>query len=125
MSGALFLEISAQATRDPQTAAALAEFDAALRVEIGNWLSGSQAQGGYGLPKDTLPARALLFTCLFEGVKMRFIREPQINRALLKEALNLILPALLEPEGGSLDRASAASKAAPASRRCRGGPRRP
>lgn len=113
MSGALFLEISAQATRDPQTAAALAEFDAALRVEIGNWLSGSPAQGGCGLPKGTLPARALLFTCLFEGVKMRLLREPQIDQALLKKALNLVLPALLEPEAGSPDRAGAVSKSVP------------
>lgn len=124
MSGALFLEISAQATRDPQTAAALAEFDAALRVEVGNWLSGSPAKGGCGLPKGTLPVRALLFTCLFEGIKMRLIREPQIDRAVLEEMLNLILPALLEPGAASRGRASVSSEAAPA-RRCRSGSRRP
>lgn len=123
MTGVLFMEISAQATRDPQTATALAEFDAALRTEIGNWLSGSRAQGGRGLPKDTLQARALLFTCLLQGIKMRLIREPKIDKALFKKALNLILPALLEAGQGSLDRGSAA-KPAQEPRRCRGATRR-
>ncbi|AMN47384.1 hypothetical protein ACG33_09795 [Steroidobacter denitrificans] len=125
MGTTLFLEISAQATRDPQTAAALAEFDTVLGVEIGNWLSGSPAQGGYGLPKSTLPTRVLLFTCLLEGIKMRLIREPQIDQALLKDALHLILPALLEPEEGPLVPAGTVSKTAPLTRRCRGSSRRP
>jgi AcrR family transcriptional regulator len=97
MSGALFLEMSAEATRDPQIAAALAEFDAVVRLEIGHWLRRSKAQGGYALAPDIVPPRALLFTCLVEGLKLRVTREPTLDRALIKEALEVILPALLEP----------------------------
>lgn len=97
MSGALFLEMSAEATRDPQVAAALAAFDETMRSEICNWLSRSRERGGYGLSKSVLPARALLFVCLIEGLKVRFTREPDLDRALLKEALSEILPVLLEP----------------------------
>lgn len=97
MSGALFLEMSAEATRDPQIAAALRTFDVAVRSEIGHWLSRDREKGGYGLSKNIVPARALLFVCLFEGLKVRMTREPAIDRALLKDALSEILPTLLEP----------------------------
>lgn len=97
MNGALFLEMSAEATRDPQIAAALRTFDAAVRSEIGHWLSRSKEQGGYGLSTDIIPARALLFVFLFEGLKVRLTREPTVDRALLKDALSEILPMLLEP----------------------------
>ena len=97
MNGALFMEMSAEATRDPQIATALRAFDAAVRSEVANWLSRRKEQGGYGLPQDIVPARALLFVCLIEGLKVRITREPGIDRALIESALSEILPVLLEP----------------------------
>lgn len=97
MSGALFLEMSAEATRDPQIAAALRTFDATVRSEIGHWLSRGKELGGYGLSTNIATTRALLFVCLFEGLKVRLAREPAIDRVLLKDALSEILPMLLEP----------------------------
>src|SRR3546814_1693576 len=41
MSAALLLEMSAEATRDPQIAAALDHFDATLRAAIVDWLTRS------------------------------------------------------------------------------------
>jgi AcrR family transcriptional regulator len=97
MNVALFLEMSAEATRDPQIAAALAAFDATVRSDIGDWLSRSKEQGGRGLPPDIMPRRALLLVCLIEGLHVRVAREPAIDRTLLKTALDEILPMLLEP----------------------------
>lgn len=96
ISGALFLEMSAAATHDPQIAAALQTFDVTVRAEIGNWLSRSKKQGGYGLSQSIAPARALLFICLFEGLKFRLTREPALDRAMLENALGYILPLLFE-----------------------------
>ena len=50
MSSALFLEMSAEATRDPQIAAALKRFDEAVRGELLEWLGRSERRGGPGLP---------------------------------------------------------------------------
>lgn len=104
ISGTLFLEMSAEATRDPQIAAALRTFDATVRSEIGNWLSRSKEKGGYGLPKSIVPARALMLICLLEGLQVRVTREPALDRALLMDALSEILPALLEPSRKTVER---------------------
>ena len=72
MNAALLLEISAEATRDPQVAAALDHF-------------------------DVTPGRALLLQCLFEGLKLRETREPELDRELLSAALHEFVPLLLKP----------------------------
>lgn len=96
LSPALFLEMSAEATRDPKIAQALNAFDTAVRADIADWLGRNRQQGGYGLPQDIAPARALTLQCLIEGLKVRAAREPGIDKTLLKTALDEILPVLLE-----------------------------
>jgi len=95
MSAALLLEMSAEATRDPQIAAALDYFDATMRKAIGDWLTRSPEAGGHGLPRDAAPARALLLQCLVEGLKVRETREPDLDRAQLEQALREFVSALL------------------------------
>src|SRR3546814_12833124 len=80
MSAALLLEMSAEATRDPQIAAALDHFDATLREAIVDWLTRSPETGGHGLPPAVPPARALLLQCLAAGRKVRATREPTLSR---------------------------------------------
>jgi AcrR family transcriptional regulator len=96
LSPALFLEMSAEATRDLKIAAALNAFDAAVRSDIASWLSRSHVNGGYGLPEELAPARALVLQCIIDGLKVRAAREPSLDKTLLKNALDQILPALLE-----------------------------
>jgi AcrR family transcriptional regulator len=96
LSPALYLEMSAAATRDPKIAQALKAFDTALRSDIAAWLSRSGENGGYGLPENIAPARALMLQCLIDGLKVRAAREPQIDKALLKSVLDGILPVVLE-----------------------------
>jgi AcrR family transcriptional regulator len=96
LSPALFLEMSAAATRDPEIAAALNDFDGAVRADIAAWLSRGRVNGGYGLPEKLSPARALVLQCIIDGLKVRAAREPSLDHALIRQALDEILPALLE-----------------------------
>ncbi|GAB2615734.1 TetR/AcrR family transcriptional regulator [Novilysobacter erysipheiresistens] len=97
MNAALLLEMSAEATRDPQIAAALDHYDTTLRAALVDWLTGDPQAGGHGLPAAIAPYRALLLQCLFEGLKLRETREPDLDRALLSSALHEFIPMLLKP----------------------------
>lgn len=96
MNSALLLEMSAEATRDPQIAAALDHYDTTLRAALVDWMVRSKQAGGHDLPADIAPARALMLQCLFEGLKLRETREPQLDRALLAAALREFVPRLLQ-----------------------------
>jgi len=95
MNTALYLEISAQATRDPQIAEALQSYDVTVCSELGDWLRRSKEEGGYGLPATVVPARALLLLCLIEGLKLRGPRGPALDRRILKKTLDEILATLV------------------------------
>ena len=79
MNPALYLEMSAQASRDPQIAQALGESDQAMRGELSAWLS--KASGVEDQPADMLDVepRALVLQCLFEGLVVRAVREPRLD----------------------------------------------
>ncbi len=97
MNTALYLEISAQSTRDPQIAEALRRYDATVCSELGDWLRRSREEGGYGLPQDIVPARALMLLCLIEGLKLRGPRGPALDRRTLKKTLDDLLDSLVAP----------------------------
>ncbi len=95
MNTALYMEISAQATRDPQIAKALQSYDVTVCSELGDWLRRSKEDGGCGLPETIVPARALLLLCLIEGLKRRGPRGPALDRRMLKKTLDEILVTLV------------------------------
>jgi AcrR family transcriptional regulator len=99
LSPALILEMSAEATRDPKIAEALAAFDNTVRKDIADWLGRSEKYGGQGLSRRDTVTRALILQCLIEGLKVRQTREPELDRALLKSALDEVLSVLLHPAG--------------------------
>ncbi len=97
MSSVLFLEMTAEATRDAQVAQALQKFDATVRSELVEWMSRSLQKGGYGLPVNVARERVLMLVCLIEGLKLRKVREPALDRRLLRESLDFIITALVAP----------------------------
>jgi AcrR family transcriptional regulator len=97
MSTALYLEISAQSTRDAQIAEALRRYDVTVCSELGDWLRRSRADGGYGLPEAVVPTRALILLCLIEGLKLRGPRGPALDRNMLRKTLDELLKPLLTP----------------------------
>lgn len=96
MNAALLLEMSAEATRDPQIAAALDHYDTSLRTALVDWLARSRQAGGHELPAAVGQERALILQCLFEGLKLREAREPELDRKLLARALEAFVPLLLK-----------------------------
>ena len=90
MDPALFLEMSAEATRDPTIADAVANFDRTIRADLTQWLA--RSTGGDGRDAE---ARALMLVSLIEGLKVRQAREPTLDRELLAEGLRRLLPAIV------------------------------
>lgn len=95
MSPVLYLEMSAEATRDPQIAEALKTYDRTVSFELSNWLSRSKEEGGYGLPADIAPARALMLLSLIEGLKIRGMRESGLDWQMLKKTLDDLIESLV------------------------------
>lgn len=96
LSPALVLEMSAAATRDPEIAAAVAAFDTAIRTDITDWFHRAHADKTRRLTARAATIRALMLQCLIDGLKVRQTREPEIDRKLLKAALNEVIPSLLK-----------------------------
>jgi len=95
LNPALLLELSAEATRDPQIAAAVRSFDRELRTLLVEWLAHNADAGPAA--QAAAPARALMLQIIFEGLRVRETREPDLDRGLLAAALRQCLPALLGP----------------------------
>jgi AcrR family transcriptional regulator len=95
---ALFLEISAEASRDPTIAAAVRASDQTLNAVYLERLERGKTDGGFGLSPEKARLVTVLLLCLWEGMKVREARQPDFDHALLQAALREILPALLSPE---------------------------
>jgi AcrR family transcriptional regulator len=95
MSVALQLEMSAEATRNPQFAEALRASDAQTRGEFEEWLRRPRAEGGAGLAPDQVRARALAVRCVVDGLTVRAAREPDLDIEEIRAALELLVQPLL------------------------------
>ena len=91
---ALILEIVAESSRDPVIASAFDALDRHIDSALGAWLSRPRKQGGHGVPADELPARVLILRSLLDGLKMRQVRHPQMDLALLHQALSFAMNGL-------------------------------
>lgn len=97
MSLALYLDISAEATRDPQIGEALRHYDVTVRSELGDWLRRNREEGGCGLADNDISERALLLLCLIEGLKLRVPREQALDRRMLRKIMEDLLDTLISP----------------------------
>mgnify|MGYP000203417564 CR=1 FL=1 len=96
ISAPLFMEMSAEAARDPEIGAAIHRIDLAVRAELADWLARSPDKGGHGLAPEIARQRALAFVILIDGLKARKTREPDLDRACLKRAVDALVAAVLE-----------------------------
>ena len=91
---ALILEIVAESGRDPVIASVFKTFDRHIDAALGTWLSRPRALGGQGVPPERLPARVLALRSVMDGLKMRQAHQPDIDPAVLQEALAVTLNSL-------------------------------
>lgn len=103
MSVALFHEMSAEATRNPQIAEALRASDELTREGFRNWLARDREHGGLGYSAAEADRRALQMRLVVDGLAARAAREPGIDRAALRDAVEWLLGRLLEerPSGAA------------------------
>ncbi|MGB5102126.1 MAG: TetR/AcrR family transcriptional regulator [Steroidobacteraceae bacterium] len=97
MNAALYLEMSAEATRDPQIAAALRASDRLILADFQAWMSRSREDGGLGLPPESVATRAFLLQCFVKGLAVSAVRSPDLGRASLREAIEQAVGRLLSP----------------------------
>lgn len=97
-NAALFLELTAEATRDPEIAAATHASDRVFRADLTSWFVRSGAEGGLGVAKDQVATRVLILQSLIEGLAMRAICQPDLTVEQVRTALNQFLPSLLAAE---------------------------
>lgn len=90
-NAALFLEMSAEATRVPEIAAATRASDRRTREEFKAWLARPAGDGGLGLTPQEAEAHALLMQIVVDGLAVRSAREPDLETAALRKALAPIL----------------------------------
>lgn len=95
LSPALLLELSAEATRDPEIRAIVRDFDISLREALTTWLAQGIDVDAAGVPAEQSAASVLMLQIMFEGLKLREAREPDLDPALLEEALRRFLRTIL------------------------------
>lgn len=97
MNAALFLEMNAEATRDPQIAAALRRSDDAIREDLVAWLSRDREAGGLGLPPATAATRVFVLQTFVKGLAMSAVLQPDIDQDALRAAIEAQVERLLAP----------------------------
>ncbi len=94
MSASLFLEISAQATRDPEIAAIVAEADALLRKHMQETMQRTASSKGLFEDEVRAKPRMQLLMSLVEGLAVRSCREARLDGELLQSTLAKLIAEL-------------------------------
>ncbi|HWT14311.1 MAG TPA: TetR/AcrR family transcriptional regulator [Patescibacteria group bacterium] len=95
MRPALFLEMSALGTRDPQIGAALSTSDRLTRGDFAAWLKQRAERSGTPLSDADAQVRAFALQCLVEGLALRVVREPYTTDAQVAALMAQTLPTIL------------------------------
>lgn len=97
MNPALYLEMSAAATRDPQIAAVLRESDEAIYEDLRAWMARAREDGGLGLPSDIAARRAHLLMQVWSGLAVSAARHPQQDPAVMQSVIENFVTRLVLP----------------------------
>jgi AcrR family transcriptional regulator len=92
---ALFLDMSAEATRVPGVAEAIACSDRLTQADFRAWLERPVKEGGMGLAPPEAQSQALLLQVFFEGMIVRAARDPGLDPERLRGPLEKIVGAWL------------------------------
>lgn len=92
MNPVLFLEMSAEASRDPEIARALGNADRLSRSDFSAWLKQLAAKSGRKVTDREIERRSFALQCFIEGMLIRVVREPDLDPAVLARSVEMFLP---------------------------------
>ncbi|HXR18335.1 MAG TPA: TetR/AcrR family transcriptional regulator [Steroidobacteraceae bacterium] len=95
MNAVLMLELTAESTRDPEIARAVRSKDRMIGAQISQAVRRSARSRGVRLSAAAMRSRAVLLQSLVEGLALRVVRDPKLQRATLKPALDAIITVLM------------------------------
>jgi AcrR family transcriptional regulator len=93
---ALRLEVLAEAGRNPLLAAVVQDADATRRQCIEVLLRAAQKQLGLDADSESLQARAAALATIFDGLIVRAVRDPDMDRKALAQVVRLLTRTLLK-----------------------------
>jgi AcrR family transcriptional regulator len=93
---ALFLEMSAQATRDPRIAQAIEDADRISGDDFTAWLRQRAQAAGARVDEAELRARAMSLKAFIEGLALRAVRAPHADPRIVAAALGRFLPTVMD-----------------------------
>lgn len=99
MNATLFLEMSAQATRDPQIADAVMNADHLANADFNAWLKQSTDESGLQFTEEDIRWRAFVLQCFVEGLAVRAVRDPGLAPSVLVARVERFLEILLSSQG--------------------------
>lgn len=95
MNPVLMIELAAESTRDAEIARAVRTKDRAFEPSITALVRRIARSRGVKLTAVAARSRAMVLQCLVEGLAMRVVRDPKLQRATLKPALELVVAVLM------------------------------
>lgn len=91
---ALFLEVTAEATRDADIAAVVSAQEQSISDDFAELVQRSAAARGRPLDADALAQRTVLVRCLIDGMILSCVRDPAADNARLRTSLRQALQEL-------------------------------
>jgi hypothetical protein len=89
--------MSAEATRDPQIAAALQESDERIFEALQAWMARDRDDLGLGLPPDIASRRAHLLMQVWNGLAVSAVRHPRQDPETMREVIEKFVSRLVTP----------------------------
>jgi AcrR family transcriptional regulator len=95
MNAGLFLDLTAECTRDPEIARVVRDKDRMVSDELAQVVRRIARARGVTLKSAAARDRADLLQCLMEGLASRVVRDPKLRRSTLKPMLDKVIAVLL------------------------------
>ncbi len=91
----LFLEITAEATRDPEVAAVLATNEQSVWRDLSDVIRRDARASGKALDEAQVQQRTIALRCLVDGAILNWIRDPAMDPQQLRRSLAAVCETLL------------------------------
>jgi AcrR family transcriptional regulator len=95
MNAGLFLDLTAECTRDPLIARVVRDKDRVIGDELAQVVRRIARSRGVTLTIAAARDRTMLLQCLMEGLASRVVRDPKLRRSSLKPMLQRVIDVLL------------------------------